>query len=160
MIIGHSQFEKIPISAERQERLLREQIDEITNALSELKFQRGDSFTICLLYTSGKIVQTEKTEKPPALYDLTTLQREANRVLGYTAQQTLDYVQALYEKKLVTYPRTDSRYLTEDMAGMLPELATVTAAFCFPEAGTVSANAGQVINSKKVTCLLYTSRCV
>ena len=99
----------------------------------------------------GKIVQTEKTEKPPALYDLTTLQREANRVLGYTAQQTLDYVQALYEKKLVTYPRTDSRFLTEDMAEMLPELATVTAAACFPEAGTVSANAGQVINSKKVT---------
>ena len=99
----------------------------------------------------GKIVQTEKTEKPPALYDLTTLQREANRVLGYTAQQTLDYVQALYEKKLVTYPRTDSRYLTEDMAGMLPELATVTATACFSEAGAVSVNAGQVINSKKVT---------
>lgn len=99
----------------------------------------------------GKIVQTEKTEKPPALYDLTTLQREANRVLGYTAQQTLDYVQALYEKKLVTYPRTDSRFLTEDMAEMLPKLAAVTAAACFPEAGTVSANAGQVINSKKVT---------
>ena len=58
----------------------------------------------------------EKTEKPPALYDLTSLQREANRVLGYTAQQTLDYTQNLYEKKLVTYPRTDSRFLTEDMA--------------------------------------------
>lgn len=56
----------------------------------------------------------EKTEKPPALYDLTSLQREANRVLGYTAQQTLDYTQNLYEKKLVTYPRTDSRFLTED----------------------------------------------
>ena len=61
----------------------------------------------------------EKTEKPPALYDLTSLQREANRVLGYTAQQTLDYTQNLYEKKLVTYPRTDSRFLTEDMAHML-----------------------------------------
>lgn len=60
----------------------------------------------------------EKTEKPPALYDLTSLQREANRVLGYTAQQTLDYTQNLYEKKLVTYPRTDSRFLTEDMAHM------------------------------------------
>lgn len=56
----------------------------------------------------------EKTEKPPALYDLTSLQREANRVLGYTAQQTLDYTQNLYEKKLVTYPRTDSRFLTEE----------------------------------------------
>ena len=54
----------------------------------------------------------EKTEKPPALYDLTSLQREANRVLGYTAQQTLDYTQNLYEKKLVTYPRTDARVLS------------------------------------------------
>ena len=99
----------------------------------------------------GKIVQVEKMEKPPALYDLTTLQREANRVLGYTAQQTLDYVQALYEKKLVTYPRTDSRYLTEDMAGMLSELAAVTVAICFPEAGSVSVNAEQVVNSKRVT---------
>ena len=51
----------------------------------------------------------DKSEKPPALYDLTTLQRDANRLLGYTAQQTLDYLQALYEKKLCTYPRTDSR---------------------------------------------------
>ncbi|MCD8012013.1 MAG: DNA topoisomerase III, partial [Lachnospiraceae bacterium] len=57
----------------------------------------------------------EKTAKPPKLYDLTTLQREANRCFGYTAKQTLDYTQKLYEAKLVTYPRTDSRYLTEDM---------------------------------------------
>lgn len=70
MIIGHSQFEKIPISAERQERLLREQIDEITNALSELKFQRGDSFTIKQMEKTKNLcrqgwincwVQTEKT---------------------------------------------------------------------------------------------------
>ena len=57
-----------------------------------------------------------KKEAPPRLYDLTTLQREANRLFGYTAKQTLDYAQALYEKKLLTYPRTDSRYLTADMA--------------------------------------------
>lgn len=56
-----------------------------------------------------------KTVKPPKLYDLTTLQREANRIFGYTAQQTLDAAQALYEKRLLTYPRTDSRYLTDDM---------------------------------------------
>ena len=62
------------------------------------------------------LVQEKKTEKPPKLYDLTTLQREANRVFGYTAKQTLDYAQSLYEKKLLTYPRTDSRYLTGDMA--------------------------------------------
>lgn len=56
-----------------------------------------------------------KAVQPPRLYDLTTLQRECNRIYGYTAQQTLDYVQSLYEKKLATYPRTDSQYLTEDM---------------------------------------------
>ena len=62
------------------------------------------------------LVREKKTEKPPKLYDLTTLQREANRVFGYTAKQTLDYAQSLYEKKLLTYPRTDSRHLTGDMA--------------------------------------------
>ncbi|OUP50784.1 DNA topoisomerase III [Butyricicoccus pullicaecorum] len=61
------------------------------------------------------LAREKKTEKPPKLYDLTTLQREANRVFGYTAKQTLDYAQSLYEKKLLTYPRTDSRYLTVDM---------------------------------------------
>ena len=64
----------------------------------------------------------EKLEKPPLLYDLTSLQRDANRILGFTAQQTLDFTQNLYEKKLVTYPRTDSRYLTDDMREMLPAL--------------------------------------
>ena len=61
-------------------------------------------------------VTHEKKEAPPKLYDLTALQREANRVFGYTAKQALDYAQSLYEKKLLTYPRTDSRYLTVDMA--------------------------------------------
>ena len=65
-------------------------------------------------YTS--VTHEKKKEAPPKLYDLTTLQREANRVFGYTAKQTLDYAQSLYEKKLLTYPRTDSRYLTGDMA--------------------------------------------
>ena len=62
------------------------------------------------------LVREKKTEKQPKLYDLTTLQREANRIFGYTAKQTLDYAQSLYEKKLLTYPRTDSRFLTADMA--------------------------------------------
>lgn len=69
----------------------------------------------------------EKTERAPLLYDLTGLQRDANRILGFTAQQTLDYTQALYEKKLVTYPRTDSRYLTDDMKPMLPTLISQVA---------------------------------
>ena len=67
------------------------------------------------------VAREKKAEKPPKLYDLTTLQRETNRVFGYTAKQTLDYAQSLYEKKLLTYPRTDSRYLTGDMA----EIASV-----------------------------------
>ena len=62
------------------------------------------------------VTRAQKKEQPPKLYDLTTLQREANRLLGYTTKQTLDYAQSLYEKKLLTYPRTDSRYLTSDMA--------------------------------------------
>ncbi|MEG0050165.1 MAG: DNA topoisomerase 3, partial [Clostridia bacterium] len=66
------------------------------------------------------VKKREWQEKPPLLYDLTTLQREANRLLGYTAQQTLDYAQALYEKRLSTYPRTDSRYLTSHMSDGIP----------------------------------------
>lgn len=62
------------------------------------------------------VTREKKKEQPPKLYDLTTLQREANRIFGYTAKQTLDYAQSLYEKKLLSYPRTDSRYLTSDMA--------------------------------------------
>lgn len=62
------------------------------------------------------VTHEKKKEAPPKLYDLTALQREANRVFSYTAKQTLDYAQSLYEKKLLTYPRTDSRYLTVDMA--------------------------------------------
>ncbi len=77
--------------------------------------------------TIKKVEHKEKSEKPPALYDLTTLQRDANRLLGFTAQQTLDYLQSLYEKKLCTYPRTDSRYLTGDMADSLPVLVNLVA---------------------------------
>ena len=92
----------------------------------------------------------EKSERPPTLYDLTTLQRDANRLLGYSAQQTLDYTQALYEKKLVTYPRTDSRYLTEDMAAGLPGLAMDTAV-AFGFRGAIPVHAKQVIHNQKVS---------
>ena len=97
-----------------------------------------------------KSERKEKAERPPALYDLTTLQRDANRLLGYSAQQTLDYTQALYEKKLVTYPRTDSRYLTEDMAAGLPGLVMDTAA-AFGFRGAIPVHAKQVINNQKVS---------
>ena len=95
------------------------------------------------------VERKEKTEKAPALYDLTTLQRDANRLLGYTAQQTLDYLQALYEKKLCTYPRTDSRFLTDNMQDKVSELAAIAAEIAGKPLGEV--NAGQVCNSKKVS---------
>ena len=76
-----------------------------------------------MVSTIQKITRKEKAENPPLLYDLTTLQRDANRLLGYSAQQTLNYLQSLYEKKLTTYPRTDSCYITDDDEDMLEELA-------------------------------------
>lgn len=92
----------------------------------------------------------EKQEKAPALFDLTNLQREANRRLGYTAQQTLDYTQSLYEKKLVSYPRTDSRFLTEDMEAGLPGLIAKVEKIAKCEA-TAEKNFKAVINGKKVS---------
>ena len=100
--------------------------------------------------TVQKMERKEKSESPPPLYDLTALQRDANRLLGFTAQQTLDYAQSLYEKRLITYPRTDSRFLTEDMAASLPGLVTDTGkAFAVEE--LVPIHVQQVINGSKVT---------
>ena len=100
--------------------------------------------------TVQKMERKEKSESPPQLYDLTALQRDANRLLGFTAQQTLDYAQSLYEKRLITYPRTDSRFLTDDMAASLPELV-VTAAGAFDFYEDVPVHVQQVIDSSKVT---------
>ena len=98
------------------------------------------------------VTRKDKTERPPKLYDLTTLQREANRLFDYTAQQALDYLQSLYEKRLATYPRTDSRYLTEDMAEGLPALcSTVAGALSFMEGQPLPVHAAQVVDSSKVT---------
>ena len=100
--------------------------------------------------TVQKMERKEKSESPPQLYDLTALQRDANRLLGFTAQQTLDYAQSLYEKRLITYPRTDSRFLTEDMAASLPGLVTDTGrAFAVEE--PIPIHVQQVIDGSKVT---------
>ena len=110
--------------------------------------------TVCLgtAATVKQVERKDKSEKPPALYDLTTLQRDANRLLGYTAQQTLDYLQNLYEKKLCTYPRTDSRYLTSDMVEGLPVLVNMVAnAMTLRKGIAISCDAGAVIDDKKVT---------
>ena len=124
-------------------------------AASERFKKKSDAEAVskdCSVAAVTKAERKEKSEKPPALYDLTSLQRDANRVLGYTAQQTLDYTQNLYEKKLVTYPRTDSRYLTDDMAHNLPDLVNM-AFHTFPAPGVdkVPVHAEQVVDNKKVT---------
>lgn len=88
-----------------------DRVDEKEKAVSmQTACQNGQAVCVSL-------EREKKTVKPPKLYDLTTLQREANRLFGFTAKETLDYAQALYEKKLLTYPRTDSRYLSHDMLG-------------------------------------------
>ena len=102
-----------------------------------------------MVATIQRITRKEKSENPPLLYDLTALQRDANRLLGFTAQQTLDYAQSLYEKRLITYPRTDSRFLTEDMAASLPGLVADTGgAFAVEEPFPIHVQ--QVINGSKV----------
>ena len=95
------------------------------------------------------VEQRERSEKAPALYDLTTLQRDANRILGFTAQQTLDYLQSLYEKKFCTYPRTDSRFLTDDMEPNVSIIAGIAAQICGTSISAV--NAAQVCDSGKVS---------
>lgn len=98
-----------------------------------------------------KVIRKEKIENPSKLYDLTSLQRDANKLFGYTAQQTLGYTQSLYEKKLVTYPRTDSRYLTDDMRKSFPVLAEeIIGAYGLPDQKE-ELTVERVINSSRVT---------
>ena len=101
--------------------VVSERISEETKAIS---IQTACQNVQAVCVSSDK---EKKTVKPPKLYDLTTLQREANRIYGFTAKQTLDYAQGLYEKKLLTYPRTDSRYLTGDMAETVSVVAHLAA---------------------------------
>lgn len=98
----------------------------------------------------SKMETTTKTEKPPLLYDLTSLQRDANKYYGFTAQQTLDYTQSLYEKKLVTYPRTDSRYLTDDMDDSTARLCCLMKEK-YGYTKMVPISTKQVLNSSKVS---------
>ena len=98
------------------------------------------------------IQREKKTEQPPKPYDLTTLQREANRLFGFTAKQTLDYAQQLYEKKLLTYPRTDSQYLTEDMGQTAQHLVSdLLELLPFAQELDLTPEVGRILNSKKVS---------
>ena len=98
------------------------------------------------------VTREKKTEQPPKLYDLTTLQREANRIFGFTAKQTLDYAQTLYEKKLLTYPRTDSQYLTDDMLPVAESLVSgLWGLVPFVKGQNTSPQYDRILNSKKVS---------
>ena len=143
------------IAAFQSEPFYTVQLDCGFSAVSERMKDRktADSIPGACKGNTAKVVSVEckeKSEKAPALYDLTSLQRDANRILGYTAQQTLDYLQSLYEKKLCTYPRTDSRFLTDDMEGSVPGLVSAAAAIC-GAAAPDAVRAKQVCSSKKVT---------
>ena len=126
-------------------------------AQSERLTDRGDAERIAALCMGkdAKLISLEnkeKTENPPRLYDLTNLQRDANRLLGYTAQQTLDYTQSLYEKKYCTYPRTDSRYLTEHMETSTFELVRLIYNEApFHALAPIPCNTSRVIDGSKVS---------
>ncbi len=123
-------------------------------AFSE-KFSQEEEAQNILLDVTGqavveKVLKKEKSVNAPALYDLTTLQRDANRIFGYTAQQTLDNAQSLYEKKICTYPRTDSRYLTDDMEGTAEEVTAICADICDAKL-PMDADYSQMCRSAKVS---------
>lgn len=126
-------------------------------AASERLTERAEAEQIAALCDGkearvSKLEQKEHLEQPPRLYDLTSLQRDANRLLGYTAQQTLDYAQSLYEKKLASYPRTDSRYLTSHMEDSTKALVkSISKTFPFTKELPVPCNLSQVIDNSKVS---------
>ena len=100
--------------------------------------------------TVTRVSTVQETEKPPQLYDLTSLQRDANKCYGFTAQQTVDYTQSLYEKKLVTYPRTDSRYLTDEMEEST-KILSLKMKEKYGYTKNIDINVKQVVNGKKVS---------
>ena len=113
----------------------------------ELKTACEASQAVC-----ASVVKEQKTAAPPKLFDLTSLQREANRIFGYTAKQTLDLAQALYEKRLLTYPRTDSSYLTDDMGDTAAGIITMLCGkLSFMEDVALTPEVSRLLNSKKVS---------
>ena len=114
---------------------------------SRLKAACEASAAVCT-----SLVKEKKTIAPPKLFDLTSLQREANRIYGYTAKQTLDLAQTLYEKKLLTYPRTDSAFLTDDMGGTAQSIiALLCGKLPFMAGVSFTPEVSRVLNSKKVS---------
>lgn len=166
LVVGRVQTPTLAMLTERQDRIEHFQKEtfyrvELTDgklvAVSENITNKADAELLEALCDDSEAIITElkrerKKVSPPKLYDLTSLQREANRYFGFTAKKTLDLLQELYEEKLVTYPRTDSRFVTEDMIGTVEELAgKMPLMLPFVEYGQLGHNIKRVVNNAKVS---------
>ena len=166
LVVGRVQTPTLAMLTERQDRIEHFQKEifyrvELTDgklvAVSENITNKADAELLAALCDGSEAIITElkreqKKVSPPKLYDLTSLQREANRYFGFTAKKTLDLLQELYEEKLVTYPRTDSRFVTEDMIGTVEELAgKMPLMLPFVEYGQLGHNIKRVVNNEKVS---------
>ena len=165
LVVGRVQTPTLAMLTERQDRIEHFQKEtfyrvELTDgklvAVSENITNKADAELLAALCDGSEAIITElkreqKKVSPPKLYDLTSLQREANRYFGFTAKKTLDLLQELYEEKLVTYPRTDSRFVTEGMIGTVEELAgKMPLMLPFVEYGQLGHNIKRVVNNAKV----------
>ena len=166
LVVGRVQTPTLAMLTERQDRIEHFQKEtfyrvELTDgklvAVSENITNKADAELLAALCDGSEVIITElkreqKKVSPPKLYDLTSLQREANWYFGFTAKKTLDLLQELYEEKLVTYPRTDSRFVTEDMIGTVEELAgKMPLMLPFVEYGQLGHNIKRVVNNEKVS---------
>lgn len=165
LVVGRVQTPTLAMLTERQDRIEHFQKEtfyrvKLTDgklvAVSENITNKADAELLAALCDGSEAIITElkreqKKVSPPKLYDLTSLQREANRYFGFTAKKTLDLLQELYEEKLVTYPRTDSRFVTEDMIGTVEELAgKMPLMLPFVEYWQLGHNIKRVVNNEKV----------
>lgn len=166
LVVGRVQTPTLAMLAERQERIEHFQKEAIYKvALTDGKLtvvsenianeEAADLLAALCNGSTAVVTQMKKERKksfPPKLYDLTSLQREANRYFGYTAKHTLDMLQELYEEKLVTYPRTDSQFVTEDMKDSVEELVgKMPVLLSFVDYGQLGHGIKRVINNAKVS---------
>ena len=166
LVVGRVQTPTLAMLAERQERIEHFQKEafykvaltdgKLTVVSENIANEEAADLLAALCHASTAVVTQMKKERkksfPPKLYDLTSLQREANRYFGYTAKRTLDMLQELYEEKLVTYPRTDSQFVTEDMKDSVEELVgKMPVLLSFVDYGQLGHGIKRVINNAKVS---------
>lgn len=166
LVVGRVQTPTLAMLAERQERIEHFQKEvfykvaltdgKLTVVSENIANEEAADLLAALCNGSTAVVTQIKKERkksfPPKLYDLTSLQREANRYFGYTAKRTLDMLQELYEEKLVTYPRTDSQFVTEDMKDSVEELVgKMPVLLPFVDYGQLGHGIKRVINNAKVS---------